>query len=121
MAAVAFPQLRADGSFAVGARFRMHSGSAASAVSDQIARWTERKTRVNGADLRSEFGSVRVSIISERELEVIFDGRPHARLWKGLMVELIQEIKSSVSDAAFEGVWDLVADIPHPASLTGEG
>lgn len=54
-------------------------------------------------------------------MEVIFDGRPHARLWKGLMVELIQEIKSSVSDVAFEGVWDLVADVPHPASLTDEG
>lgn len=122
MAPAVFPQLREDGSFAVAARFRTHSGSAASAVRDQITRWSERKTLVDGVDLRSEFESpVSVSVISEQELDVIFDCRPNARLWKGLMVELIQQIKSTVSDVSYEGVWDLVASIQHPGTLRDEG
>jgi hypothetical protein len=95
----------------------MRDASAARAVNDEIARWTERKTDVDGADLQAEFASpVRASVISERELEVIFDCLPRAVLWKGFMVELVQQIRSSVGDVVFEGFWDLVANAPHPAS-----
>jgi hypothetical protein len=109
-----FPRARDDGSITVAARLTLTGTDAYARVGQLLTQWS---TRHADDDLLRDLSSPpRIEQIDPTTVDVIIEGRPGSRLWKGLLIDLTRDLTSQGS-AALTGFWDLVAGQPHPASL----
>lgn len=116
MAGQLFPRERDDGSFTVAARFTVPNADARDLIRQRVSTWVAGRVEREQVDVLADLSSLpRVEEVDSSTADVVFEGRPGSRLWKGFMVELTQEL--SDGQAAFVGFWDLVAGKPHPASV----
>jgi len=111
-----FPMKREDGSFAVSARFSASQEEVLQRVDELIATWVRTKSDEH-IDWTGDLVTVpTVKHVDKQTVEVVFDGKPGSRRWKDWMVSITQQL-SSLPGMTFEGFFDLVANVPHPASL----
>ncbi|GIH02979.1 hypothetical protein Rhe02_10460 [Rhizocola hellebori] len=84
---------------------------------DRLRVWTEHKA--THVDMDREF--VRAPFVDAPDpstMQVIFDCRPSAVLWKGLMIEVVNQLDSAEGIRRI-GFWDLITNLAHPASTVG--
>jgi hypothetical protein len=117
MTDLVFPSRREDGTFSVAIRYSVSTDEAVSAVRCRITGWIERKSERDDLDIATELAQPpSVEVIDAQTIQVVFDGRPTSILWKGLMIEVAQEL-STIDGLERLGFWDLVTGLPHPASI----
>jgi len=112
-----FPRRRAGGSFSVAIRYAVSDSGAVQVAQERISSWIGRKKSGNNLDIATELASPpKTDLIDSQTMQVVFDCRSSSALWKGLMVELAQEL-STIGGIERLGFWDLVTGLPHPASI----
>ena len=113
-----FPHKRSDGNFSVAIRYLLFGGDTAiRAIQEHVNTWAESKKSRDGLDLAAELEfPPRVELVDPQTIQIVFECRSSAFLWKGLMVELAGELRT-VDGIERLGFWDLVTGIAHPASL----
>lgn len=112
-----FPSRRADGGARVSAVFTMSSSDQRGALEDGLRRWLSRKEEY-GVDLVLDL--TENPWLEDREdgaIQVVFEIQPESVLWKAWLVELTAEL-STAAGIKFVGFWDLIAGVPHPASIS---
>jgi hypothetical protein len=112
-----FPHQRDDGSFTVAARFAVSGADTTESVRRRLAAWVSARNADWPDGLLGDFFSPpEIHQAGPDTLDVVFEGRPGSRMWKGWMVDLTRELRS-VEGTAFAGFWDLVTGRSHPASV----
>ena len=102
-----WPQQREDGTRSMAARFRCADRSSVAIVQLCVAAWIEEKEADASVGIRRDFDVLPwIEVRDRNTLDVVFDSRPDSRLWKGWMVQLVQQIRSSGADLL--GFCDLV-------------
>ena len=102
-----WPQQREDGTRSVAARFRCADRSFVAIVQLCVVAWIEEKEADASVGIRRDFDVLPWIEVRDRDtIDVVFDSRPDSRLWKGWMVQLVQQIRSSGADLL--GFCDLV-------------
>lgn len=116
MSQARFPTTRDDGSVSVAARFNFDEPLAVDAVGATVRCWIAQR-EAETIDLTADLATdPHVVVRDEHTLDVVFDGRPGSSRWKDWMVALTQEMASTLSNVRFDCFYDLIGNVPHPAS-----
>jgi hypothetical protein len=121
MSDATFPQKRHDGSLTVAPRYSLSREATAQRVEDYVAGWGAGIMATRQVDILQDLVTLpRVVAGGADSVEIVFDVKPGSLRWKDWMVYLTRDLKHWIPGVRFDGFYDLVADVLHPASLSGE-
>ena len=100
-------------------RSSVSADAPAKRIEDYVAGWVHGIMATNQVDLLEDLATVPYVVArGQSSIEVVFVARPSSQRWKDWMVYLTRDLQSSIPGITFECFYDLVAEAPHPASVS---
>lgn len=112
-----FPSRRPNGSVAVAARYSVSSADLKKLIQDYVEqsnknRSTESRTKMMTQLLKEPYALDH----GQDFVDIVIEGNPTAKRWKDYLAEVVANVPRA-QGIAFEGLWDLATNKPHPGTL----